>query len=250
MQAQLRKNRINRAVLLLFVFLFLLIVLYPILFMVQSSLKSNNEISMRPIYTLPSALHFENYANAVRITNMGMLFKNTSIVTFASLAVVLILSANASFAISKMRWRGAQAVSKFLTMGMFIPMFVLLLPQFIMLKDIGLLNTRAGLIVLFGTGISLPIYLMNGFYRYIPDPIMEASVIDGCGIGRMYLHVIMPMSANGYVTVLMLTFFTIWNDLLICKTFTSSSDLRMIQAAWPRLPTSTAAGTGARPSRR
>ena len=98
-----------------------------------------------------------------------------------------------------------------------------------MLQGIGWLNTRPGLILIYCGITSLPIFLMNGFYRFLPDQILEASVIDGCGIYRMFWHVVIPMSLNGYVTVVMMIFFAIWNDLLISRTFTSSQNLRMLQ---------------------
>ena len=181
------------------------------------------------MYELPRTLYFENYVNAVKLTNMGMLFKNTVIVSMLSVMVCLVLSAMASFGVTKLQWRGAKIVSNFFRLGMFVPTFVLLLPQFVMFKEMHLLNTLTVLIIIFSAGVSLPIYLLNGFYRYLPNAILEASVIDGCNIYKSFWHIVIPMSLNGYVTVILLTFFGIWNDLLITRTFTSSTELRLIQ---------------------
>lgn len=227
MNGKLRK--ILRALLAALIFLLLMIDVYPVLFMVLSSFKTSSEISMQPIYSLPDSLQFDNYVRAVKYSRIGMLFSNTVIVTGTSVLLALIMSAMASFGVTKMKWRGQKFVSQFLTMGMFIPSFVLLLPQFLMLQGIGWLNTRPGLILIYCGITSLPIFLMNGFYRFLPDQILEASVIDGCGIYRMFWHVVIPMALNGYVTVVMMIFFAIWNDLLISRTFTSSQNLRMLQ---------------------
>lgn len=222
-------RRVGKWVMIALICLLLFVQLYPVLFLVMSSFKTPTEFSMDPLYKLPKGLYLENYINGVKYTSLGTLFKNTIIVTSISVFLALVMSAMASFGVTRMQWKGQRFVSKFLTMGMFIPSFVLLLPQFLMLRDLGWLNTRQGLILIYCGITSLPIFLMNGFYRFLPEQVLEASVIDGCGIYRMFWHVVMPMSVNGYVTVVMMIFFAIWNDLLISRTFTSSKDLRMLQ---------------------
>lgn len=223
------KFNARRVVLTLLIGVFLLIDVYPVIWLIMSSFKTVGEINSRPMYELPRTLYFENYVNAVKLTNMGMLFKNTVIVSMLSVMVCLVLSAMASFGVTKLQWRGAKIVSNFFRLGMFVPTFVLLLPQFVMFKEMHLLNTLTVLIIIFSAGVSLPIYLLNGFYRYLPNAILEASVIDGCNIYKSFWHIVIPMSLNGYVTVILLTFFGIWNDLLITRTFTSSTELRLIQ---------------------
>lgn len=221
--------RFFKRLLVVLIFVMLFIHVYPVLFMILSSMKTPSEISMKPLYTLPRFFNIENYLNAIKYTRLGSLFSNTIIVTGISVFLALVMSATASFGVTQMKWKGQHLVSKFLTMGMFIPSFVLLLPQFLMLKDIGWLNTRQGLILIYCGITSLPIFLMNGFYRFLPEQVLEASVIDGCGVYRMFFYVVVPMSVNGYVTVVMMIFFSIWNDLLISRTFTSSQSLRMLQ---------------------
>lgn len=213
-----------------FFLLLLAVDIYPVIWVVFSSLKSANEFVTRPMYALPTGLNLENYVQAIKLTNFGVLFTNTVIVTVFSVAIAIVLSAMASFALSVMRWRMAGVVSTFLRLGMFVPGFVLLLPQFLMFQRGGLLNTRVGLIILFSCGLSMPIYLLNGFYRYLPQEVLEASVVDGCGVYRMFIRVVVPMMLNGYVTVIMLIFFGIWNDLIISRTFVSKSNLKMLQA--------------------
>ena len=226
-----KKNftKLGKRLLVILLFVLLALIVYPVVFMITSSFKTPNEISMEPIYQLPKSFYYKNYVDAVQYTRIWMLFRNTIIVTLASVFLSLVMCATTSFALTKMQWRGQRVVSRFLTMGMFIPPFVLLLPQFLMLQRIGWLNSRQGLILIYCGITSLPIFLMNGFYRFLPDEVLEASVIDGCGIYRMFWYVVIPMSLNGYVTVVMMIFFSIWNDLLISRTFTSSQQLRMLQ---------------------
>ena len=116
-----RLRKTLRALLVALIFLLLLIDVYPVFFMILSSFKTASEISMRPIYSLPQNLQFVNYVHAVKYSRIGVLFGNTVIVTGTSVVLALIMSAMASFGVTKMKWRGQKFTSQFLTMGMFIP---------------------------------------------------------------------------------------------------------------------------------
>lgn len=211
-----------------FIILLLLIELYPVIWLFLSSLKTEPEFA-KPMYALPEGLHLHNYTRAIQMADMGTLMQNTVFVTLTSILFAVLVSAPCSFALTKMRWRLADPARFYLRLGMFIPAFVMLLPLFLMFQQMKILNTLTVLVVVFSSGIALPIFLLNGFYSYVPDEIMEAAVIDGCGIYRLFLRIVVPMTSNGFVTVIMLTFFGIWNDLLISQTFVSSQKMKMLQ---------------------
>ena len=220
---------IGQSFMKLFIAAIFILNLYPFLWLFLSSLKKDYEYA-RPMYMLPEGLYFQNYVNAIKVSNVGLMFKNTVIVTFVSILAAWILSVTLAFGVTRMKWRFSKAVLLYVQIGMFIPPFVLLLPLFLTLQSLGVLNTLFGLIIVFGSGISMPVYLLSGFYRYVPAEIMEASVIDGCNIYKMFFKIVMPMSLNGYITVIILIFTGIWNDLLISQTFVSSNSKRMLQA--------------------
>lgn len=224
-----KKAVLRRRVWTIIIFMMLFIHVYPILFMILSSLKTPVEFGSEPIYKLPKSLYYQNYMNAMQVTQFSVLFANTAIVTVASVAASLLLSSMSAFALVKMHWRGKHLMQSFITIGMFIPAFVLLLPQFLLLKTVGWLNTRQGLILIFSGNTSLAVFLLTGFYEFLPDEILEASVIDGCSVYKMFWYVVVPIAKNGYVTVAMALFFGIWNDLIISRTFTSTQTMRMIQ---------------------
>ncbi len=224
------KKKFGKIILRIFIITFLIVEVYPLIWLVLSSFKTTEEFTMNPIYSLPEGLYLGNYVYAWTVGKVSVLFKNTVIVTIASLFIVLVLSSTAAFALSKLKWKLSGAVSLFIRLGMFIPPFVLLLPQFIMFRNMNVLNTLWALIIAFGSSISMATFLLIGFYKFIPDEIIESSVIDGCGVYRCFFHIAVPMTGNGYVTVLMLTFFGIWNNLLVSQTFVSSTSQKMLQA--------------------
>ncbi len=223
-----KKRNVSGIVLKALLICLLITDIYPFVWMFLSSFKKNVEFS-QSMFALPGQLYFQNYIEAYRLADIGVLFKNTVFVTFISIAIIWFFSATVAFAITKMRWRLSGTVLTYVQLGMFIPAFVLLLPQFLMLQKLQLLNTLWALILVFSTNISMSVYLLTGFYRALPDEILEASVIDGCSIYQTFWRIAAPMSINGYVTVIMLAFVNIWNDLLISQTFVSSTGKRMLQ---------------------
>lgn len=224
------KKIIGRIILRIFIAIIVIIEVYPLVWLILSSFKTTSEFTTKPAYTLPERLYLGNYVYAWTVGKVSVLFKNTVIVTIASLLLVFILSSTMAFALSKMKWKLSNPFALFIRLGMFIPPFVLLLPQFIIFRNMGVINTLWALIISFGCNISMAVYLLTGFYRYIPDEILESSVIDGCNIFKVFYHIALPLTVNGYVTVLMLTFFAIWNNLLVSQTFVSSTSKKMLQA--------------------
>ena len=224
------RKRVHPVRILLGFLLCLLLIsnVYPFVWMLISSFKTNAEFG-QSMFALPKSLYFENYIKAYQMADIGVLFRNTVVVTFTSILILWAFSAMLGFAITKMRWRLSGAVLFYVRLGMFIPSFVLLLPQFLMFQQLRLLNSLWALIIVFSTNISMSVYLLTGFYRYLPDEVLEASVIDGCSLYRTFVYIVLPMSVNGYVTIIMLAFVNIWNDLLISQTFVYSATRRMLQ---------------------
>lgn len=129
-----------------------------------------------------------------------------------------------------MQWKLRNAVAKYFTFGIMIPVAVALIPLFQIYNKMHLLNTRTCLVLTYiAFGLSLSIYLVQGYLRSFPDDIMEAAVIDGCGIYKMMWHIVVPLMKNAIVTVLVLQFFFKWNDLLFSMTFISDSALKTVQ---------------------
>lgn len=221
--------KLGRGILKFLIVALLVVDLYPIIWLILSSFKREAEF-IKPMYMLPEGLHWQNYSVAISQAHLGTLFKNTMIVTCTSIVFVWLLSSTAAFAVTKMKWKWSRLALNYITMGMFIPAFVLLLPQFLLLQKTHLLNSLAGLIVIFiSTSIPMSFYLLTGFYKYLPDEILEAAVMDGCDIYRCFVRIAIPLSLNGAVTVVMLAFVNIWNDLLISQTFVSSNTNKMLQ---------------------
>lgn len=214
----------------LVIFLICVIEIYPLFWMLTASLKQQSEWSEYPAYALNKGFHIQNYIDAWTRGNMATFFKNSLITTLVSLVFIVIFATTVGFAVTKMQWKHREKVALFFRLGIMIPVATALIPLFQIYSKANLLNTRTCLILTYiAFGLSLSIYLVQGYLRSFPDDIMEAAVIDGCGIYRMMWHIVVPLMKNAIVTVLVLQFFFKWNDLLFSMTFISDSSLKTVQ---------------------
>lgn len=209
--------------------LLLIVVLYPLLWLLLSSFKTTAEFNTGTFWSLPSGLAWQNYSLAWS-SGMGTYFLNSILVVFPSLFLVLVISLAASFGLEVMKWRLNNVVLLAFLAGVMIPAQMILLPLFTIYFQAGLINTRWALIITYtATSLPLSVFLMAGFFKNVPRTIIEAAVLDGANIFQVFYQVAVPMVANGLVTIGLVNFFFLWNDLLFSLTFISSDNLRTIQ---------------------
>jgi len=214
----------------IFIILFLCVQMYPIIWLLLSSVKSPSEFSLRAVYALPEKLTFSNYAVAWTVGKMGIYFRNSAIATLVALLLIITFSAPVSFAITKMKWKLSRITLTFFLLGITIPVQVVLIPLFIIYKNVGLLNSLLGLIIVYSAfGLPISIYLFVGFFKSVPNQMIEAAVIDGCSIFSVFTRIMLPLMKNAIATVLTIQFLFTWNDLVFSMTFISKMNLKTVQ---------------------
>ena len=202
----------------------------PLLWLLLSSFKANDEFTLKPLWALPAGLDWQNYIDALTTGNIGTYFMNSILAVFPSLALILLFGLAAGFALEIMIWRGRNSVLLIFLGGILVPVQIVLLPLFTIFFQAQLIDTRWALIITYtGFGLPLTVFLMATYFKAIPRELIEAAVIDGATIYQIFLRVAAPMVANGLVTVALVQFFFLWNDLLFSLTFISSDNLRTIQ---------------------
>lgn len=227
-----KKKKFSIAGILITIIILAIVVIeiYPLFWMLTASFKQGYEWTSKPAYALNDGFYWQNYVEAWTRGNMATFFKNSLICTLVSLVFIVILSLTVSFACTKMEWKLREPIAKFFQLGIMVTVTTSLMPLFQIYTNIHLINTRTCLILTYiAFGLSLSIFLMSGSLRSFPNEIMEAAVIDGCGIYRVMWHIIMPLMKNSIVTVLVLQFFFKWNDLLFSMTFISDTKLKTVQ---------------------
>ncbi|MDF1602618.1 carbohydrate ABC transporter permease [Nocardioides sp. YIM 152315] len=195
-----------------------------LLFMLFSSFKTTKEIFRAP-WAPPSSLHFENWSQAWSNGGFGSAAVNTILVVAASSVSVLVIAAPAAYALSRTQTRLAGGLTVFFTLGIGIPTQVTIIPIFVMMAKVNLVNNLFGLYVVY-TAVSLPftVFLLTGFFRSLPGRLEEAAAIDGAGVVRTFVQIMLPLARSGLVTALILNIIGLWHETLIALVFIQDQD--------------------------
>ncbi|PYI37664.1 sugar ABC transporter permease [Arthrobacter psychrolactophilus] len=195
--------------------LWALLVLIPLAWTLMSSFKTTSEIFASP-FSLPEVWKFENYINAWETAGIGKSFFNTVIVVGFSLVIVMVLGAMCAYVLARYVFPGSKAIYTLLLAGLTFPIFLAIVPLFFILKNIGLLNTLPGLIIVY-VAFALPftVFFLFSFFKALPYEIGEAAQIDGAGEWRTFFQVMLPMAKPGLASVAIFNFLGLWNQYLI-----------------------------------
>lgn len=230
MKKQIRLNhKIPRAVIFLVLCIYTVIQLFPLFWLVNFSLKDNDQIFGENVLGLPSPVVFENYIEALKNANVFTYLINSLLVTGATILLTVIISTMASFAIARLKWKLSNLFLLFITMGMMIPVHASLLPLFLTFSKMHILNSRWSLILPYvGFAIPLATNVLTIFFRTIPAELEEAAAIDGCGIWTIFARIMLPMVKPAIATVSIFTYLASWNELMFANTFINQADLKTL----------------------
>ena len=195
-----------------FLWVYSLIALTPLVFLLVNSFRQSGEIFADPL-GLPSTLNVENYRRAWIEGGFSTYFVNSVLVTVGSVALGTITSMLAAYPLARWKLRGGNAVSTFFLAGLLLPAQLGILPLFYLLQSLGLFDSRAGLILVYAaTGIPFGVFIMTTFFRQIPDELEEAADLDGAGPFRTFLTIMVPLVRPAISTVVIFQFVPLWND--------------------------------------
>lgn len=209
----MRASRLSRAVRIGLLLLLAAFALFPLLWMVSVSLMRPGEASQFPPPLLPADPGFDAYHALFATTGIARYFVNSLIVATIGTALSLVFNATAGYAFAKLRFRGRDRIFQLLLAALVIPGQVTMLPLFLMLKEMGLINSFAGVLVPVVTSI-FGIFLVRQYALSIPDELLEAARVDGAGEGRIFLQIVVPVLTPILVTLAIFTFLATWNDFM------------------------------------
>lgn len=223
------KGKIGKIIVQICLVIFAFIQLYPLIWLVFFSLKGNGEIFGGNIAGLPQNWKFDNYVNAFEQAKVLDYFGNSVLVTSITILLVIVLSSMSAYAIVRMEWKGRGIAMKVILLGMMVPIHAALLPLFMVLKSVRLLNTYWALIIPYvAFGLPMGIYIISSFLESLPRELEEAAAIDGCGIYRIFGEVMLPLVKPALATVSIFTYLSAWNELMFAVTFVSKREFKTI----------------------
>ncbi|MGG1879157.1 MULTISPECIES: carbohydrate ABC transporter permease [Paenibacillus] len=212
----------------LLLFVYAVVTLYPLYWLFSSAFKTNQDFFSNP-YGLPTEWMTDNIFRAWELGNMGRAMLNSTIVTLAAMVLTIIFSLLAAYALSRFQFRLKKVIVMLFTVGLLIPIHSTLVPLFIMMNKIGLLDTYGALILPY-TAIELPIAIFLGmaYMSSIPREIEEAAMIDGSGWWGIFGRMILPLCLPIVATVSILAFLRFWNDFSFALVFINTQSLKTL----------------------
>jgi N-acetylglucosamine transport system permease protein len=191
------------------------LIIVPLLWTLLSSFKTTSEIFASP-FALPKHWNFDNYVSAWTTAGIGRYFLNTVIVVGCALVIVMILGAMCAYVLARYSFFGNRFIYYLMIAGLTFPIFLAIVPLFFVLRNLGLLNTLPGLILVY-VAFALPftVFFLHPFFRALPSEIGEAAEIDGAGEWRKFFQVMLPMARPGMAAVAIFNFLGLWNQFLL-----------------------------------
>lgn len=206
-------GKIGKTIVYVLLSVIALIWIYPFVWMITASLKTQNEFFASGLNLIPKSLNFDNYVRTWNNANFGVYFKNSIIVTVSVVVIVLFVTSAAGYVMGRYTF-----VGKKLTMGIFmasitIPLVFTVIPIYELLKEMGLEQNLVGLILAeAGGGHVIFLMLFSSFYGGIPKELEEAATIDGSGFFRTYSSIMFPLAKPIMATVVIMQFIWTWNS--------------------------------------
>ena len=209
--------------------LWLAVNLFPVYWMFTFSLKSNAEIFGENVVGLPRQWLWSNYTAAISTGNMPRYFLNSIIVAVATIVITLVVALMGTFALTRLIWKQRRNLNRFFMLGLTIPIHASIVPVYVTLSRLHLLNTYWALIIPYSAfSLSMAILVCTGFMNEIPRELDESACIDGCGVWGIFFRIIIPLMRPAVATVGIYTFLQCWNELMFANIFISKSALRTL----------------------
>ena len=216
-----RRNWVRPLFMSIAVFFICIFCLFPFYWLINVSLKTGSDLASSDI--LPPNPTLDNYSSIFKNDNFTSALKNSVIITTVTTILALIVGSFAAYALARLRFK-----RKFLILALILsistfPAIAIAAPIFKLWTDIGLYDTRIGLIIPYLTfALPLAIYILTSFFKEIPKELEEAALVDGATYFQAFRKVVLPLAAPGLVTAGLLTAFFVWNEFLLAVTLTSS----------------------------
>ena len=209
-----------------------ILMLAPFALMVSTAFKPHAYVLEIPPKLIPDPLTLDNFVEAWTSNNFGRYFLNSMIVTIASTIISVTLSAMLGFVFARYEFPGRRLLFGALLFTLMVPGLVLLIPQFVLARNLGLLNSLWGLVIVYAVlNLGLNTFLLRGFFAAMPSEIFDAASVDGAGPWRIFRSVAIPLAGPGVATVTIFSFLAAWDEFTWAIVTISDKDLYTLPVA-------------------
>ncbi len=222
---------LRRAPIYLLLLLGVVITLTPFAYMVGISFMPNAYVLGTPPTFIPSDPTFDNYTAAWAANNFGQAFFNSVSVATCSTAINVVLSASLAFAFARYRFPGRTLLYYGILATLTVPSIVLIIPQFVLASHLHLTNSRHGLVLVYAANMAFSIFLLRSFFEELPQELLDAASIDGCGVWRTFLRIALPLAKPALAATTIFSFLGNWDEFVLAITFLNNSNLYTLPIA-------------------
>jgi ABC-type glycerol-3-phosphate transport system permease component len=202
----------------------------PVIWIVLLSFKTRREFLNSP-FALPRQFNFDNYLQVFQQDEVLTFLANSLITVACALAIVLVASTLAAYAIARIPFRGKDLLFMLFLIGDSIPLIIIVIPLFVLIQRIGLSGSRLSIILPYAAmNMGLSIYILRAFFRSISSDIEAAARIDGCNVLQLIWHIILPMARPGLIVVSVINFISFWNEYFLATVLAPSQSLFTLPA--------------------
>lgn len=219
---------LGRIGLYLFLFILVMLTIFPFIWMFVTALKSSREVFQWPIVLLPSNPQWGNFAEAWSRQPFTRFLQNTIFITIGTTALTLFTSSTAGFAFAKYEFWGKRVLFILILMLLMLPPQVTLIPTYLMVRNLGLVNTYFGLMIPGITSV-FGVFLIRQYLQSIPNELLDAARIDGSSDWTIYVHIILPLLKPALAVLAIFTFTGSWNSFLWPLIIADSSSMYTLQ---------------------
>lgn len=224
-----RKQFTLSRIIIFILMLFLAIsTVFPFYFMLSSSLKTSKDY-YTSYFSLPKLITFQNYINLFKTFNIGKMMFNSMLVNVTTVILSTLIITMAAYIFAKFPYKGSDKIFKIIVGCMMIPPIVLLIPVYLLMSKLHLINNYFSLI-LFYTAIISPfsLYLVTSNFKSIPDECIDSARIDGAGLFTIYYKIILPLGKPVILTLITVNFLWCWNEFLYSMLLLQTNELRTL----------------------
>ena len=208
-----------------FIMVLVLVMIAPVLTAVLGSLRTTGEFLAAPFGLPLNGIQWQNYTDIVTGRSFWIAFKNSLYITVAATVFVVVISSLLAFIFARIEFAGKSVLFNIITIGLLFPIIVAILPVFIQIRNLGLINSYWGVILPLVTfAIPGSVVILRGFFRAVPLELEDAAYIDGCSILGFFWHILLPLARPAIMAVATLTIITAWNEYFLSLLVLNDAD--------------------------
>ncbi|MDQ0878339.1 multiple sugar transport system permease protein [Paenibacillus sp. V4I3] len=215
-----------------FLALHLVIMVFPLYWILITSLKPQNEIFTYPLKYWPTNITFDNYVNIFKISKFHVYIGNSLLVAISSALIVIVISVLSAYVLARFQFRGHRQIMLAFFATQMLPGFISLGPLYLMMTQLDLINSRIALVLMYTVGlIPFSTIILRGFFQRIPASLEEAAMIDGCSRLVALIRIIVPIMMPGIASTFIFAFVQNWNELFMAVMFIDHDLLKTMPVA-------------------